>query len=427
MKDYTTGRAARELRVSQNRLRALCQAGMIAARATPGGHFRIPKSEIDRLRRDGVPDPPPATPVEPQAEPVSVTAANPHRHPVLLAEPSEQAISSADEVVRLENEVKAIGLRRTKEETLDWFRDRQRKQDEAKAAQTREVLQANAQRLHREWENTWLEFAIEGLPDDAPEDGRLPIYESVRQALADLSPSDPEEIVEPLVRAAMERGLLPWRHSKKIEEAIQDARNQLPGWTKSWAKDFPSEWELRAMRVAREAIGQLRNDATLHEIRAAGIAAGGQVAQELAYRETCRGIVECIYLPYALNEQEKARQAVREALEILPTGTPRATLERVRNDVLAPFKTAQETARIQAHAASQADIFLLHVDSYLSIIAADLHSELDFGNFSDRYQFAQELKREIRPILIEEILDEPLNLNEAHTFIESLVEHRLAR
>ena len=120
MKDYTTGRAARELRVSQNRLRALCQAGMIAARATPGGHFRIPKSEIDRLRRDGVPDPPPATPVQPQAEPENVPAINPHRHPVLLAEPSEQAINSADPVVQLENEVKAIGLKRIKEEHLDW-------------------------------------------------------------------------------------------------------------------------------------------------------------------------------------------------------------------------------------------------------------------------------------------------------------------
>src|SRR5580704_839265 len=61
-RDYTTGRAASELRVSPSLIRSLCQAGMIAARATPGNHFRIPKSEIERLRREGVPEPPSSTP-----------------------------------------------------------------------------------------------------------------------------------------------------------------------------------------------------------------------------------------------------------------------------------------------------------------------------------------------------------------------------
>ena len=83
-------------------------------------------------------------------------------------------------------------------------------------------------------------------------------------------------------------------------------------------------------------------------------------------------------------------------------------------------KAAQEAARAQAQAASQADFYLLHIDSYLEKVAADGGRE----NFSDRYRVVQDLKKEIRPILIEELLKEPLSLDEAYTFIQSLVDCR---
>jgi excisionase family DNA binding protein len=68
-RDSSTGRAASELHVSPSHVRALCQAGKIAARATHGGRWRIPKGEVERLRREGVPDPPPATPTGPVVDP----------------------------------------------------------------------------------------------------------------------------------------------------------------------------------------------------------------------------------------------------------------------------------------------------------------------------------------------------------------------
>jgi len=43
-------------------------------------------------------------------------------------------------------------------------------------------------------------------------------------------------------------------------------------------------------------------------------------------------------------EQEKARQAVRAAFERLPVGAGRAEMERVRDEVLAPFKAITPTA-----------------------------------------------------------------------------------
>src|SRR5689334_2491130 len=126
----SSGKAARELGVTADAVRRLCDAGAIHAETTPGGQWRIPTEEIERLKDEGlppVPKPMPgqsrrATPNESRTiAPGAVPP--PHTGPaILLAEPSEETIAAADEVVRLENEVRALGLKRQREEALDWFR-----------------------------------------------------------------------------------------------------------------------------------------------------------------------------------------------------------------------------------------------------------------------------------------------------------------
>src|SRR5713226_9907185 len=122
---YSTGQAARTLGITQDRVRQLCEAGAVTAEITAGGQWRVAKTEIDRLKRDGLP---------PVARPLPGADRNPtamrsgrsrYGHPALLGEPSETAVAAADEVVTLENEVKALGLQRQREESLDWFRERQ--------------------------------------------------------------------------------------------------------------------------------------------------------------------------------------------------------------------------------------------------------------------------------------------------------------
>ncbi|MBZ5644561.1 MAG: helix-turn-helix domain-containing protein [Acidobacteriia bacterium] len=419
-RDYTTGRTASELHVSPSHVRALCQAGIIAARATHGGHWRIPKGEVERLLRDGVPDPPPATPTGPAVEHVIESVPNPVRHPTLLAEPSNEAISAADDVVRLENEVRGIQLKRAKEESLDWFRDRQRQQTQAQAAHDRQRLEARSLQIRRNWENAWVEYALENIPEGAPESIRLPVSESVRQTLESLSPDDPEEVTEPLVRAAIDKGLQPWLRNKEIELVIQEARDQLPYLARGFSE--PSEWELRAIRTASEDISRLRSDATIGEIRAASITAGRRIASEYLHQGEVRRIVESVFLSQPLADQERARHSVKEAIDRLPIGSTRSQMEQTREGVLAPYKAAEEAASVQAQASRQADFYLLHVNSCLEKIALSRN----LGDFSRRQQLAKELKEEIRPILVEEILEEPLSLDEAQTFIASLVNRRLA-
>jgi excisionase family DNA binding protein len=47
--------AARELGITQARVRDLCRNGAIPAEMTDGGQFRIPREVLDKLKREGVP------------------------------------------------------------------------------------------------------------------------------------------------------------------------------------------------------------------------------------------------------------------------------------------------------------------------------------------------------------------------------------
>jgi len=118
----SSGKAARELGVTADAIR-LCEAGAIQSETTAGGQWRIPTEEIERLKEEDlppVPKPMPGqsgrtTPKEPRTVAPGITP--PATGPaVLLAEPSAETVADADDVVRLESEVRALGLKRQREE-----------------------------------------------------------------------------------------------------------------------------------------------------------------------------------------------------------------------------------------------------------------------------------------------------------------------
>ncbi len=428
MKDYTTGRAARELRVSQNRLRALCQAGMIAARATRGGHWRIPKSEVERLRRAGVPEPPPATPTESQAESTSGPAANPHRHPALLAEPSKDAIGAADKTVILENQVKSLHLAREKEQTLDWFRERQRNAAAAQREARRRSAEIEALRERKEWLDRWLDFALRSVLSDAPREIELDVQQSVEEALGTLDPEQPQHVVQRLVLAAVDKALRPWRRSKEIEQAVQEARQQIPWRARSVVTAEPSPWEHRAMQAAREAIAKLRA-ASVPEMRAAAAQAGLGVAREWEHQQACQRLVDSvfIFLPGGtVADHRAAQQAVKDGLDRLPVGASEDELQASKDAVLVPFRAVIAERQAAARAAAQAEQALWHVSAYIEkLAAADGGRMLGLGDFSARYDRAQDLKQRVRPVLTEKLKLGLLNEAEARKLIEQLVESEL--
>jgi excisionase family DNA binding protein len=417
MQTYTTGRAARELGVPQSVLRALCQAGVIAARTTGGGHWRIPRGEMERLRRDGVPELPSIPTEESAAGPVPMSA-NARAHPALLAEPSQEAIGAADQVVVLENQVKSLELKRAKEKQLDWFRERQRSQAASQAQHQKRALELRASQLRREWITQWLAYAIECLPKDAPADIALDVRANIEQTLADFDPSQPHHVVERLIHGDVEKALRPWRRGKEIEKAIQDARNRLPAFAQGLLSS-PSEWDTLAMRAASEAVAKLSPDCSFAEIRAVCADAGEQVRlkyerrrAEEAHQRACALIVEWVF------DGEEARAAVRDALRALPVGATSTDLEKARDKALSPFRAAKK-------AASDADSFLSHVQTYIEKLGNEATGEWDLGTWSERWDLAEKIKKEIRPKLIRALLRGELADDEIREFVEETVNDEL--
>src|SRR5438876_9733700 len=61
---YSTGQAARQLGTTLAAIRVLCENRVVAAETTPGGQWRVPASEVERLKRNGLPPIPRPLPTE---------------------------------------------------------------------------------------------------------------------------------------------------------------------------------------------------------------------------------------------------------------------------------------------------------------------------------------------------------------------------
>src|SRR5258707_13179526 len=93
---YSTGQVARQLGTTLATIRILCETGAIAAETTPGGHWRVPASEVERLKRDGLPPIPRPLPTE-SAPPARNGTVGRNSHE-FQAEASDEVVSAADQV-----------------------------------------------------------------------------------------------------------------------------------------------------------------------------------------------------------------------------------------------------------------------------------------------------------------------------------------
>jgi hypothetical protein len=145
----------------------------------------------------------------------------------------------------------------------------------------REREQAEAESQRARWADSWLGYALKSLPQDAPLEIALDVRQAVEDVLSNLTQSQPQNVVQRLVSAAVEKCLKPWRRQEEIELAVQGACKELPVSGRRLSDLFPpDEWEVRAMEAAGEAIIRLPADASLAEIRRTAAQAGKQVAME---------------------------------------------------------------------------------------------------------------------------------------------------
>jgi hypothetical protein len=334
---YSSGAAARELHVSQARIRGLCESGAIEATSTPGGQWRISQEQVQKLKRDGLPAVP-----RPMPEPDHPFAGAPGRvrpsSATLLAEPSDAVIQSSEQVVRLQNEVASLGLLQQKEEALDFFREREAREAEREEAERERQDEAEAERERQAWEARWIEYALDSVPSDAPQSVRLDVNEEVEQALERLDPTRPDSIIRQLVDAAVDRALAPWRKSNQVAESIKRA---CEAYSLPWDMKHDSTWKARMYEAAAAGIARVRDGASEAEMDAAARQAIAPIVREFEHQRSCEQIVDGVWRQLSganTEEREQGKETVQTALAELSVGVSQRQMEQGRDTALEPIR-----------------------------------------------------------------------------------------
>jgi excisionase family DNA binding protein len=407
---YSTGQVARQLGASLAAIRVLCENRVIAAETTPGGHWRVPASELERLKRDGLPPIPRPLPTE-VAPPASNGTDSRHGHTELMAKPSDEVVSAADQVAITRSMLEKRKIDRDLEETEDWFRERQRQQMAAEAVnrQRTEAKQAEQRRLL--WVQQWTQYALNSLPYDARREVEMEVHTAVQEALSVLQPNQPAVITQRLVDAALHRELKPWTRKQEIERALKAGMNALP-WDVAYGPTY-APLKQRAWEAAVAAVRKVREEASYKEMETAAVQAVKPMILEHEHQQACQRRVGRLYIFDSTREEEEAaKEAVRKALAELPIGAPAKELEKAEESAFAPHKAAvttrKEKARLESEKQARRGSVAWKVDFQLDHIARYLEQEYDFdGGYSEMRREADRLRPLIREAVIDELLENP--------------------
>jgi hypothetical protein len=357
---YRVGQSAKDLGVSSYRIRRLCETGLINAEFT-GKQWEIPASEIERLKRDGVPSAPRIvddSDTEPSPAPNAKAAS------ALLADPSPEMIASAEEaemsgqqLTVAKNRLEQNKVLREQTEIEDYFADRQKRLEEQEAVEQRryeQQLEADARTRHQEaaaeqrhkFYSKWMEYALQRKPYAAPDDIELDIHAEVLATLAKVDANEREFVVRRLVDAAVERGLKTWKADEAKRSAIDDAIQQLP-----WYMKHDEGWKGRACQIAREALKGAGISATKEEMASLARAALQPLIREFEHAGKIEEAVNRVRVDGAsYDELREGQELVREALSGLPHSASHRQIAESREKALAPLSArgAERIAREKA-------------------------------------------------------------------------------
>jgi hypothetical protein len=426
---YSTGQVARQLGTTPARVRSLCENGVVAAETTPGGQWRVPANEVERLKRDGLPPIPRPMPVGVNpAEPITNQARR--NHSELTTRSSAEVASAEDLVAITRSMLEKRRIEREIEENEDWFRERQRQQEAAAAVERQRDEALLAEQRRRQWIQEWMRYALNSVPFNARREVEIEVHGEVEAALSKLQACEPDAIARPLVDAAVRRALRPWKRNQGIRSAIEVAMRKLP-WEVKNRPEYAS-LKKRATDALDEAILGQREQASSEEMESAALLAVEPTIREYEYRLECERVVERVYVFDATREeQESAREAVRKALAELPVGASSKELKKAEEAALAGLKAAvaqrQEAARLQSQRKAQRESAERRVDFQLDHIARHLEKEYEFeGGAAELRREAERLRPLIREALIRELLEEPnISVAQIRASIEAHIENGL--
>jgi excisionase family DNA binding protein len=355
---FTTGQAARELGVSSAQVRALAESGAVQAESTPGGQWRIPAGELDRLKREGLPSIPRPLPVDVATSRQGNGRA---RRAELLADPSAEAVTAAESVAIARSQLEKRKIERDLEETEDWFRDRDRQQAERDREDRARLAAEQAEAARTEWLQQAEEYASHCIHMGVPPDMRLEALDAVRARLEPLTPTPNPHVTREIVDATLEVALQGWLRLGDLQAVSAEVRHRLLPWDMRDSADA-DRWETAATKAATLAMGDLLAQ-DLHAPTAALRAAVKQpveaVVSQFRHECRCHKLVDDYWwfrLPDATAEQrQRAKEAVLSAILAQPPGTSGTDLEHARDTALEPYRAAIAKARAEQQAQQEAE------------------------------------------------------------------------
>jgi len=402
---YSTGQVARQLGTTLATVRLLCENRLIAAETTPGGQWRVPASEVERLKRNGLPPIPRPLPIE--SAPVATNrTADPDDHTESPPKTSAEVLSAEDLVAITRSMLEKRKIDREIEENEDWFRERERQSAAAEAVEHQEAEAKLVEQRRQEWMQRLTKYALHSVSYSARGEVEIEVHTAVDAALSQLQSCELDSITRPLVDAAVHKALRPWRRKQQIESSLNSAMNRLP-----WDMRNSSEYaplKQRAWDAAVEAGRRLREEASDREIETATVQAVQPAIREYEHQQNCLRIVRLVQILGATREEEEeAKEAVRKALGALPIGAALKELEKTRDVAVAPYKAAvferKEKTRLELEKQTQRRAAEFKADLHLDHIARYLTQEFELKPWEVSCE-AERLRPLIRKALIEELL-----------------------
>jgi len=381
----------------------MCENGVVAAETTPGGQWRVPAHEVERLKRDGLPPIPRPMPTEDDPPESNGKPARPN-HSELAVRPSMEVASAQDLVAFMKATLEKRRIERDLEAEEDWFRERQRQQEAAAAVERERTEAMRGEQRRRQWMQEWIKYALDSVPFSARREVEIEVYSEVDAVLSNLETWQPEAIVRPLVDAAVRHALRPWQRNQDIQSAIDAAVCKLPWDVKNRPEHASSK--MRAIDALAEAVRGLREQASREEMETATLLAVQPIIREYDHGQECERLVRRIYLFDATTEEEEtAKDAARKALAELPINASRKELEKAEEGALAELKAVvawrKEAARQESQRKAQRETAEWKVDLQLDYIACYLGREYVF----DPGELRREAER-LRPVIRQTLIDE---------------------
>jgi excisionase family DNA binding protein len=349
------GQAAARLGVSAHHLRQLCRFGLLEAEQSPGGQWRVPLSEIERLEKEGVPAAPTFIDEESAPEENDVTESSgpvPTRDESAnrrLAPPSpavigafeaaevEQANAVKEEatVKRKENTVRTLRLEVEEQEVHDQLDAHKARRIERAAIQHEAARLAEEKGRHDAWIDEWSERALRSLPYGVPGSFQLELHDAVANRLRNVPRTQSDSLTRRLVEAERDRILAPWKRQRAVDEALTSVIERLPYQLRQHP-DY-ADRKNQATQAARKAI-ILLGDVPVSQMEAAATTAFRPLVAEFEHEQRCARMASAILPGLSADEQARARERIAEALSGFPAGTSERRLEQARDEALLPFR-----------------------------------------------------------------------------------------